>query len=291
MSRSLLASAALLFCLLMAGGAGFLHGEEVPSATPTATPEPVATPRQGLKPGDPAPLAIKVRELLAGDPPAEMPSAPVIMLFIKKLDSYSPVLLEELRVWEERQPDLLAKAEVLVVHTRNHITEPYDRTAWPERWKLHKDVDDSFYLGYRIIATPSVAVVGKDDRLLGFHPGYNPGLLQSIQQDLVRELHGREALRTAAPPSNPELQMGRRLAERGLWERALPYYRSASKKASLSPTDRLELARILVELRQPEEALRILAELKDVPGSDELRERALKLDAEVAQEHAPDVQG
>jgi hypothetical protein len=276
----------------MAGGADFLPSEEAPpAATPTPSEQPTPTPSQGLKPGDPAPLTIKVRELLADDPPQEKPAAPVIIVFIKKLDSYSSTLLEELRAWEVRQPELLTKADVLVIHTRNHITEPYDRTTWPERWKLHKDVDDSFYLGYHIIATPSVAVLGKDNRLLGFHPGYNPGLLQSIQQDLVMELHGREALRTAAPPSNPELQMGRRLAERGLWERALPYYRSASEKALLSPTDQLEMARILVELRQPEEALRILAELKDVPGSEELRERALKLDAEVTQQHAPDVQG
>jgi hypothetical protein len=276
----------------MAGGADFLPSEEAPpAATPTPSEQPTPTPSQGLKPGDPAPLAIKVRELLADDPPQEKPAAPVIIVFIKKLDSYSSTVLEELRAWEKRQPELLTKAEVLVIHTRNHITEPYDRTTWPERWKLHKDVDDSFYLAYHIIATPSVAVVGNDDRLLGFHPGYNPGLLQSIQQDLVMELHGREALRTAAPPMNPELQMGRRLVERGHFERALPYYRSAFEKGTLSPTDRLEMARILVELREPGEALQILGELQDVPGTEELRERALKLEAEAPQEPAPERRG
>ena len=88
------------------------------------------------------------------------------------------------------------------------------------------------------------------------------------------EVHGTDAVRTPAPATSPELQMGRRLADRGLWDRALPYYRTAVEKDPLEPPDLLGMARVLVEVGEKAEALVILEGLGDMEGAEELRQRA-----------------
>lgn len=224
--------------------------------------------------GDPAPMFEKVLEYIHAEKEDESTTGPVLMIFVKDDDNYSGRAIEELKRLAERNKELFEETRVLIVRSRILANGTPERFEIPESWTLARDNADSLYAAYGIIATPTAVVASNEGKILGFHAGYSAGLMRVIQRELLLELRGAEALRTPPPPPNLELQVGRRLAQRGLWERALPYYRQAAEKEPLDAQSLLEMARILVEMEQIEEALAILEQLNGLEGADELIERA-----------------
>ncbi|MFH0794314.1 MAG: tetratricopeptide repeat protein, partial [bacterium] len=57
---------------------------------------------------------------------------------------------------------------------------------------------------------------------------------------------------------NFTLQMGRRMAARGLWDKALDYYLKAQTEEPLPAEAQIELAEIYLKLERPDQAIEIL---------------------------------
>lgn len=230
-------------------------------------------PAEPLLPGEPAPFFEKLEKVIAERHPEQEMKGPMVLTFVNEADSNSARVIQQLKELNTRQEELFKQARVVIVLTRVNGEMKLDPGQLPKRWTIIQDLDDSYYVEYHVIATPTIVVAGTNGKIVAFHAGYSPGLMAAVQRNLLTEIHGTEAVRTAAPPASLELQLGQRFAERQQWDRALPYYRKAAEKDALDPTAKLEMARILVEMQEFDEATALLDELKDAEGAAPLRER------------------
>lgn len=129
-----------------------------------------------------------------------------------------------------------------------------------EGWRLLIDREDRAWNAYGIIASPTTVVVGRDGRIAATHPGYDSDLAADLRRALAEatgiELSDAMTGKIVQPDLN--ITMGRRMAARGLWDRAIPYYERALATGKLAEQDRLAMARIYLELERTEDARRIL---------------------------------
>jgi hypothetical protein len=231
---------------------------------PVEAGQPASTPA-AANPGAPEPGA--------GDAPA---IPPLVLLFIKHDDTHSVRAIEQLAAQEARHKELYARARFIVVLCRVGTAIETPKLPMPPHWRLLRDEDDAFYAAYKVIATPTVVVVSAADKVVGSHAGYNAGLMRAVQRSLFIELTGEDAPAPVVESASMELQMARRMAERGVWERSLPYFRRAAEQGPLAPGDQLLMARVLVETGEPGEALALLDSMPEGTSSEEaaaLRER------------------
>ncbi len=218
-----------------------------------------------VTPGEPAPMLEALQqEAGISVENGEMPG-PLVLVFAKRDDAHSERFVLQLRGLQERGPELFQESNGVVVLSREEVPNSFDEGALPDDWVLIIDTDDAYYTGYGIVATPTAVVISSDGTVIGYHPGYSPGLVRAVQLDLLQELRGRDVVRTPAPQVSMQVQLGRRLAERGLWERALPYYRNAEEEGPLPEEVLVEKADVLVQVGEEEEAMEIMDRLGELP--------------------------
>ncbi|MBX3727603.1 MAG: tetratricopeptide repeat protein [Candidatus Sumerlaeia bacterium] len=211
--------------------------------------------------------------------PKDAPTTgPVVLVFLKPGDAHAARIVEDLHALRGRDERLARSSSVVAIISRFPGGGAPALPTFPKDWRVLHDTQDTLYTAYRIIATPSVAVVGSDKRLVGFHPGYGPALAAAIRRDLMLAIDGAGALVTPTPSRDGmNVQMGRALARRGLWERALGYYRKAAEEGELSAEAQLEMATLHLELGERDDALRLLEALApahaNLPGIEDLRRR------------------
>ncbi len=153
-----------------------------------------------------------------------------------------------------------------------------------EGWRLLIDREDRAWNAYGIIASPTTVVVGRDGKIAATHPGYDSDLAADLRRALAEatgiELGDAITGNVVQPDLN--ITMGRRMAGRGLWDRAIPYYERVLEAGKLVEEDRLDMARIYLELERPEDARRIV---ETIGESAPLRAEARGLIEEWTKEH------
>ena len=219
----------------------------------------------------------------------EKTSGNLLLLFIKPEERYTTETLASLDHIFTRIPQLARNLRRWIVVSRIQPgvdLGPLKKTLQASPgWNVLLDEDDALYNAYRIIATPTTVLVGSDRRVKATHPGYDPGLEQDVRLALAEQEGGTlppTATRPAAPP-DLQLQMGRRLAALGIYDRALKYYEQALNKGPLPPEVQLELAEVYLGLNRPDQAIQTLQAIpKDSPAAARvgpLLEQANKLKA------------
>ena len=144
------------------------------------------------------------------------------------------------------------------------------------------DEDDVAYRGFKMIATPTIILTNAQQVVRAVHAGYDPGMPQDVRRALAEVLGVElpEAASKKAERPNMALQLGRRMAERGLWDRALKYYRKAAEEEALPQAAQIELAEIHLEIGDKGKAATILDNLPEEIGKSErvgqLRDRLRK---------------
>lgn len=237
-----------------------------------------------LLPGEMAPDLVARGE--AGQPYVrdEASTRGLLLVFVKPGDRYTSETLSALDLVMERQEKLGEAVDSLLIISRTGgppAGEDVQAMASPG-WKLVWDVADQTYKAFRIIATPTVVIVDPSGEIAAVNPGYDPDMARRMRAALG-ELAGVEVGPATRPaPPNLTLQMGRRLASRGLWDSALRYY---GRAGDLPPEALMEMVLIHLEIDQIEEAEAILERLQDQPGLasqvEALRERVAEKKAEL----------
>jgi tetratricopeptide (TPR) repeat protein len=226
---------------------------------------PVSFAQAVLQPGQDAPsFALKdtVGNVYHLD---DKTSDPVLLLFAKPGDRHTTAALKALNNMFEKHPVLKQGLKRWVIISGSDAArqvEPIIVIAGG-MWPILLDVKNDAYRAYRIIATPTVVVVGSNRRIEAINPGYDLGMEDTIRKALARVLSvslPEGVLKESSKP-NMILQMGRRMAARGLWERAAEYYAKAMEQEPLSLDAQIELAEIYLELQRVEEALKILNQI------------------------------
>ena len=208
---------------------------------------------------------------------------PLLLLFLKPEDRYASQTVDALDDLFRRFPMIASGHRSAVIVSRyTDENRPTIPESMGDGWPVYLDRDDKAYHAYNIIATPSIIIVDGEGTVAAVQPGYDHSMPEWLLKSLA-EVQGVELPEGAAgAPDKPNmaLQMGRRLAMRGLWDRALPYYAKAAGEQPLSPKALIELAEIHLELGQKQEALAILDALpqpeKESERAAELRTRAMK---------------
>lgn len=223
-----------------------------------------------LTPGEaPPPLALKdiQGELHTLD---SKTTTPVLLLFTKLDDRHTSEALAALNNLFQKHPDLKENLRLWMIVSRMEgaaKTALAHQPLTPE-WTLLLDETDVAYHAYRIVATPTVVLVGRNHLVEAVNPGYDLGMEDHMIKELARVMGVPLQAPTSEKSSKARmyLQMGRRMAARGLWEQALTHYQQVAKEEPLSPESELELAAIFIELRQLENAEEILKRLQTDPG-------------------------
>lgn len=217
---------------------------------------------------------------------------PMTLIFVKPDDAHSAQAIAAVDAVHTRIPRTALESETIVIISRVGDSQRFDQKVIPDGWEILSDNEDALYRNYRVIATPTVVIVGRDGKLLALHPGYSPSLADAVRHDLIRAIDGEDAFKAATPtPGIMKVQMGRALARRGLWDRALSYYIEAARQQPLPPDILLEQAAIYIELKKPAEAILILDSLP--PGAanpetvSELRKRARVISDEMQAAEKP----
>jgi tetratricopeptide (TPR) repeat protein len=194
-------------------------------------------------------------------------TSPTLFLFMKASDRYSSETIHALNEVFIKSPAIKDGVSRVAVFTRVKPGEvpPTLEFLRESEWTVLYDMKDAAFHDYLIIATPTTVLVGSDSIVAATHPGYDAGLANDVRLSIAKVTHVEvpSTASTKAEKPNMALQMGRRLVQRGLWERALPYYEKAGQEGDLSAAAQLELARILVELDRKDEATKILDSLEE----------------------------
>ncbi len=249
---------------------------------------PAAAARAVIQPGEVAP-SIELQDLNDQTLRLDAPGTGVaVLLFTKPGDRHTSAAVAAINGILAQHPEIDRRATRRAILSR--LRNDDQIAAAGERigpgWPLLLDRDDAAYGAYRIIATPTLVIVGADGLVSAVHPGYDPGMAQAVRLALAAAL-GVElpaAATQAAAPPNMDLQMARRLAARGLWERALEYY-DRLKPEDVTDAVRVERAAILLELGRLEDAL---ADLTAVPADSPHAARAEELRRLVTEKQAGD---
>jgi len=244
---------AALFLAFCATGAVFLPGSAAHAA---------------LQPGDAA-APLKLSDLRGELRSLDFTtSAPALLVFAKPGDRHTSDVLHAVDDLFQKHPSFKKSLSRWVVLSRLEL----DRKGAPAEelgasgWPVLLDKTDSAYRAYRIVATPTVVLVGRGGRVEAVNPGYDLGMEGYLRTQIARVTS--QSLAPEARKSSKArmyLQMGRRMAARGLWEQALKHYQQAAEEEPLAPEAELELARIHIEMRQLDRAEEILKKWKADP--------------------------
>lgn len=250
-----------------------------------------STPRAG----SPAPSLEGVGVVLVREAD-DATTRPATVIFSKPGDAHTSDAIRAIAELHRLHPRLGEGSRTILVVSRLGGASAAIPDGMPAKWQVLRDSEDTLYAAYRIIATPSVAVIDRDERIVGYHAGFNAGLAEALRRDLVLAIDGPEALNAPTPtPGIMDVQMGRQLARRRLWDRALVYYRKAAEAGPLPCDIALEEVEIHLELQQPAEAIRLLDGIGEQPAcaaqASGLRTRAQALAAarEAGESEPPDV--
>jgi len=223
---------------------------------------PASAAQAVLQPGEPAPPFSLPATGGARFTLDRATTGTVLLVFTKPGDKYTAPALRALEGMIAKYPPLGQGLRIAVVLSR--LDDPgqvkaFQKQAAPQ-WPVIADENDELYRGYKIIATPTVVIVGDRRTVAAVHPGYDPGLVDDVRLALARArgLTLPEAMTGAPAKPNMALQMGRRMAARGLWEDALKYYGEAGAHGPLPPEAQLELAEIHLEMNHADAALAIV---------------------------------
>ncbi len=242
----------------------------------------VTTPTAALKPGEPAPpFSLKDLDGITHSYEPGVTS-PTLLLSVKPGDRYTTLALNGLHELFTMHPRLRNGLNRWIVVSRYdpETDEAFLKHMRTKEWLTLLDPDSTFYVDYKIIATPTVTITGAAGKVAAVHPGYDPGMIQDVRLELADLLDVAlpKAVSGTIEAPNMNLQMARRLAERGLYQRALSYYERAAESGPLSPAVQLEIAEVYVKAGNPEQALKVLAPLSaeqvDPDRLNSLRERA-----------------
>ena len=245
--------AAALFLAMCAAGAAFL---------------PVSISLAAPRPGDLAP-ALKLRDLRGELRSLDFAtSGPTLLIFAKPGDRHTSDVLHTVEDLLLKQPHFRKSLSRWVVLSRldpdakGAQTREFSGSGWP----VLLDETDAAYRAYRIVATPTAVLVGRGGRVEAVNPGYDLDMENYLRTEIARVTSVTLPTQVGKPSkARMYLRMGQRMAARGLWEQALSHYQEAVKAEPLSPEDELDLARILIELRQLDSAEGILKKLQGDP--------------------------
>lgn len=240
-----------------------------------------------IQPGEPAPAFSKRTSAGSAFGLDQKTNDTVLLLFTKPDDKFTPDALRALEKMFDKTPELLKGMRVAVVLSRVENAakvKAFEKLAAP-KWPVIADSDDALYKSYRIIATPTIVIVSGKRTVAAIHAGYDLGLSEDVRAALAKArglvLPKSMTGKTARP--NMALQMGRRLAARGLWDEAAKYYAQAAKPGPLPPLAQLELAEINIELGNADAALALIAalpaELKEDGRAKKVETRAQEIKA------------
>jgi hypothetical protein len=185
-------------------------------------------------------------------------TTPLMLVFVKLDDKYTSDALASLDEMFADMPALGRGLERWMIAARLRPGDDLARlkaiVAAHPGWTALLDRTDKTYFGYGIVATPTVVVIGREGKIAVTHPGFDLGMRQSVRLALAG-LMGvalpTTATQTPEPP-DMRLQMARRLAERRLYARALPFYRQLADAGALTGQARLEMADIYLQLNDLE---------------------------------------
>lgn len=225
-----------------------------------------------LQPGEPAPpIALKTTKGKTYRLDTSTTS-PTLILFVKPADRYTSNAIQALDHLFDTRPELAKGLERWIVASRLGATaDPLaiEKIA-NERWPVLLDTDDRVYAKYRIIATPTVVLITPDRMVAAINPGYDYGMESHLRKELAKLLgvEVREEVKAyvaSESSSAMTVQMGRRLASRGLYERAISYYEKFAEEGSLSPEIRMEMAEVYGEIGARDKTVEVLQPLMSNP--------------------------
>ena len=247
---------------------------------------PAVAARAVIDVGEKAP-AFKLTDL-AGEVHTQDDAAttPLMLVFVKPDEKFTSETLHALDRMFLQTPDLGKGLRRMIVISRinpgDKLEHLRDVLKIHKSWPALLDNDDMAYKAYHIIATPTMVMVGKDQKVAATHPGYDPGMEQAVRLALAKMLDVKlpEAATSKPAPPNMNLQMGRHLAKRGLYERALTYYEKAAKEAPLPPQSLVDLADIYLNLNELDKAGLVIDTLAAMPSmAAEATKLRLRLEA------------
>ena len=191
-----------------------------------------------LQPGDPAPPFVLKDTQGRSQRLDTSSTSPTLMVFIKPVDRYSIEAIKSLDDLFKRRPELGQGLTRWIVCSR--MSAPAEaaaiaRTAGTQ-WTVLLDSDDRIYERYRIIATPTVVLVGRDRTVKAANPGYDPNMENFLHEAIAKVLGLPlpKALPSQMPKSAMSIQMARRMASRGQYERAPHLLRTSRKRRKTS---------------------------------------------------------
>jgi tetratricopeptide (TPR) repeat protein len=192
-------------------------------------------------------------------------SGPALLLFTKPDDRHTSEALVALNDMLLKHPDLKKGLHLWVIASR--MEGAAKTTLAPQLlapgWTLLLDEADVAYHAYRIVATPTVVLVGRTQTIEAVNPGYDLGMEDHMTTELARVMGVtlQEPSSEKASKARMYVMMGRRMAARGLWEQALAHYEQAEKEEPLTPDAKLDMARSCIEVGQLDQAEEILNNL------------------------------
>jgi tetratricopeptide (TPR) repeat protein len=245
-----------------------------------------------LKAGEDAP-ALRLRdwkgELHSID---RQTSATLLLVFCAPDDRYSEKAFEALSHMSARHPGIVKDVRRAVVvpglEGSNGLISTVKKAG--ESWLLLRDEDGKAFGDFKIVVTPTAMVVGADGKVKFVNPGYDLAMEDRVRKALALEEGAALPSAASSKPAKPDmdLQMGRRMAARGLWDSALAFYKKVEGRGELTLDSQMELAEIYIELERPEEALAILSRVDSAASRrDDLIGRARKLQSGAQEPAAP----
>ena len=218
-----------------------------------------------LTPGEPAP-SVALKDI-RGDLHTldARTTAPTLLLFTKPGDRHTSEALAALNDLFAKHPGLRKDLRLWTVVSRmdGAAKAALARQPAPPEWTLLLDEADAAYRAYRIVATPTVVLVGRTQTVEAVNPGYDLGMEGRMTGEVARVMGF--ALPAPAPEKASRARMyvlmAGRMAARGLWEQALAHYEQAARDEPLPPDASLGMARACIEVGQLDRAETILREL------------------------------
>ena len=237
-------------------------------APPAPGPPPGAT---GLAVGARAP-AFTLRDPDSAQRRLDEGSSPTLLLFVIAADDRTARGLTAIDRTLALKPDLSKTVRRWIVFPRSARDASVDaltRLAG-ENWHVLLDSGRKTFADYGVVGGPTAFVLDAAGTVRLVHRGYDLEMASDVRRVLGRIAPAPASAEQRAEPlprASLTLQLARRLAERGLWEKALEHYLEVRRQEGLSPEEQTELAEVYLKLLRLEDATRILEQLREHPAA------------------------